>query len=82
MEPLDGNAIAGQLAELFGAEMTTADDTCAGCGTESLVAELRVWVTGRGPGAVARCPSCDNVVLVLVDVRGTVRVTGERFRWS
>jgi hypothetical protein len=82
MEPLDGNAIAGQLAEVFGAEMTTADGACAGCGTESLVAELRVWTTGRAPGAVARCPSCGNVVLVLVDVRGTLRIADERFRWA
>jgi hypothetical protein len=28
------------------------------------VAKLRVW--GRAPGLVARCPSCDDVVLRLV----------------
>jgi hypothetical protein len=82
MEPLDGNAIAGPMAELFGAEMTTAGGACAGCGTESLVAELHVWSAGHAPGAVARCPGCGKVVLVIVDVRGRVRLADERFRWS
>jgi hypothetical protein len=82
MEPLDGNAIAGPMAELFGAEMTTAAGVCGGCGTESLVAELRVWTAGRAPGAVARCPGCGSVVVVLVDIRGTLRIADERFRWT
>jgi hypothetical protein len=82
MEPLDGNAIAGQLAEHFDAEMTGASGVCAGCDTESIVAELQVWLSGHGPGAVARCPGCGNVVFVLIDVRGTLRIAGERFSWS
>ena len=69
MEPLDGNAIAGVLQEVFATEMTTVTGVCKSCGTPHLLAELRIYM--RGPGAVARCPSCGNVVLVLVDVRGT-----------
>ena len=65
---LDGNAIAGRLAEVFGAEMTTATGVCAGCGARRQVAELMVYV--RGPGAVARCPTCEAIVMVLVEIRG------------
>jgi hypothetical protein len=37
----------------------------------SLIAELRVYM--KAPGAVARCPKCDDVLIVIVDVRGTQR---------
>lgn len=72
MEALDGNAIAGALYEVFGVEMTAETGVCRSCGTPSLVAELRVYT--RAPGAVARCPRCDAVMLVLVEVRGTTRL--------
>lgn len=68
MEALDGNAIAGLLREVFGTEMTTATGTCAHCGAAGLVAELVVYV--QAPGAVARCRSCESLLLVIVDVRG------------
>lgn len=63
MEPLDGNAIAGELFEYFAAEMTTARGTCGHCGSSAQIAELVVY--GRAPGTVVRCPSCGNVVIVL-----------------
>jgi hypothetical protein len=72
MDPLDGNAIGGLLAEVFGMEMTDATGTCASCGATRAVAELTVYL--RGPGTVARCPACSAVVMVLVDVRGMVCV--------
>ena len=62
--PVDGNAIAGDLAEIFAVDVTAALATCAGCGQAGVVAELRLW--RRAPGIVARCPSCDEVVLRLV----------------
>ena len=68
MEPLDGNAIAGSLYEAFGEEMTIVTGICRHCGAARVIAELRVYT--RAPGAVARCPSCGNVVFVLVDVAG------------
>jgi len=78
MNALDGNAMAGDLRELFAVDVTTAVATCAGCGEPSVVGRLRVW--GPAPGLVARCPSCDDVVLRLVrgperawlDLRGAV----------
>ena len=71
MDALDGNAIAGALFEHFGHEMTMAEMRCSHCQTTSLMAELRVYM--KAPGAVARCPSCDEVVMVIVNVRGTDR---------
>jgi hypothetical protein len=68
MEALDGNAIAGLLLDVFGAEMTTATGTCASCGATGYVAELEVYL--QAPGTVARCPSCQSVLMVLVSVRG------------
>ena len=72
MEALDGNAIAGQLFDHFGEEMTSASGACTHCLTASQIAELRVY--GRPPGTVARCPSCGAVVIVLVEIRGATRV--------
>jgi hypothetical protein len=61
MEPLDGNAIAGELFEHFGTEMTTATGTCRSCGTTAVIAELTVYLSA--PGAVVRCRHCGNVVM-------------------
>jgi ribosomal protein S27AE len=72
MEPLDGNAIAGSLYELFDEEMTIVTGVCRHCGAARLIAELRVYT--RAPGVVARCPSCGNVVFVLVYVGVTPRL--------
>jgi uncharacterized protein DUF6510 len=68
MEALDGNAIAGLLFDVFGAEMTTATGVCASCGATAYVAELQVYV--QAPGTVARCRSCGSVLMVFVSVRG------------
>lgn len=72
MEALDGNAIAGALFALFGREMTTERGTCKSCGASARIAELRVYV--RAPGTVVRCPACDSVLMVLVDIRGESRI--------
>jgi hypothetical protein len=67
MEALDGNAIAGLLQEVFGAEMTTAISVCGHCGDRRPVAELVVYL--RAPGTVVRCRTCSSVLIVLVDAR-------------
>ncbi len=72
MEPLDGNAIAGPLYDVYGEEMTMARGRCTVCGATGPIAELRVYV--RAPGMVARCRNCDSVVFVLVEVRGTTHM--------
>ena len=60
MDALDGNAIAGALFEHFGNEMTMAQVRCSHCESMSLIAELRVYM--KAPGAVARCPNCEEVL--------------------
>ena len=68
MEALDGNAIAGLLLDVFGAEMTTATAVCGHCGAAGRVAEQVVY--NRAPGTVVRCRSCVGMLMVLVEVRG------------
>jgi hypothetical protein len=68
MTRLDGNAIAGELFDIFGEEMTTAMATCSNCGSARPLAELAVYM--QAPGVVGRCSSCDNVMIVIVEVRG------------
>jgi Family of unknown function (DUF6510) len=72
MDALDGNAIAGQLAEVFGAELTTATGTCGSCGASGAVAELVVYL--QAPGTVVRCRSCKSVLMVLVTAHGVTCV--------
>ena len=75
---LDGNAIAGLLAEVFGDEMTLVEATCAGCGTVSMMGATDVYT--NAPGAVVRCRACQAVLLTIVQGRThyCVSVTGIR----
>jgi hypothetical protein len=61
---LDGNALAGPLREVFAVELTAAFGTCASCGRRGPLAEARVY--SRAPGLVARCRSCEAVLIRLV----------------
>jgi hypothetical protein len=75
---VDGNELAGPLAELFTVDVTVATGRCAACGRAGPVAEMRVY--RHAPGLVARCPGCEEVLLRLVrapdraflDLRGLV----------
>ena len=78
MVALDGNAIAGELFDHFGTEMTTATGTCAHCGARAQIGELAVYL--RAPGAVVRCRSCANVVIVVVTIQDTSRVDCSQFK--
>ena len=69
---LDGNAIGGLLASVFGAEMTTAVGTCGSCGAVTMVAELPVYLTEIG--TVVRCRSCQSVLMVFTEIRGVTCV--------
>jgi Family of unknown function (DUF6510) len=53
---LDGNAVAGMMAELFGFEMTAERGGCAACGTASQLGAAHVYA--HGMGVVLSCPSC------------------------
>lgn len=73
---LDGNAAAGELSKVFAIDVTAAEGECANCGAKRRLAEAHVYM--RGPGIVARCAACEQVLLRLVqacdrvclDVRG------------
>ena len=73
---IDGNGIAGLLAEIAGAEMTGAMRTCQSCGDRRAVGEHLAY---RTAGVVLRCPTCQDVAVVVgiqeqrlvVDWRGT-----------
>lgn len=69
--PLDGNAAAGRLADLFVVEMTRAQVVCDGCGREGALATLKFY---GGAGMVLRCPSCEAVILRLVDTGSTLNL--------
>jgi Family of unknown function (DUF6510) len=64
----DGSALAGPLHDLFRVDITTAIGRCTGCGRTAAMAEARVF--DHAPGLVARCPTCDQVLLRLVHDRG------------
>jgi Family of unknown function (DUF6510) len=61
---LDGNMLAGALGELFAVDVTTAVGQCASCGATAVLAQALVYA--GGPGLVARCPACTEVVLRVV----------------
>ena len=65
MQHLDGNALAGHLADLFSFDATMASVRCAGCGTVSILATAMVYMDAMG--AVLRCPECDMVLLTLIE---------------
>lgn len=61
---LDGNAVAGLLQELFGAEMTTSRAQCAHCGKVSMLGAMLLF--GGSMGNVLRCPWCEGVTMRIV----------------
>jgi Family of unknown function (DUF6510) len=69
---LDGNAVAGLLQEVFAVEMTTALETCGGCGATEPIGAVHVY---RGAGVVLRCPHCGNDLGTIVQGRGRTWIT-------
>ena len=69
---VDGSAVGGLLAAVFGREATAIAEQCAHCGTVSMIATMRVYL--RGPGVVIRCPACTDVVIRIVETPAGYRV--------
>jgi len=75
---VDGNAVAGLLQEIFAGEMTAAPTECAHCGNRGEIGRLLAFT--QAPGAILRCPVCEQVMLRIVqtpdaiylDARGAV----------
>lgn len=70
MDYLDGNAAAGDLSKIFTIDVTAAEGQCAHCGAKKRFAEAHVYM--GGPGVVARCVICENVLLRFASVRQRV----------
>ena len=69
---LDGNAVAGLLAEVFTLEATTAIVRCAGCGHEDPLGAATVYA--NAPGVVVRCRGCASVLMRFAEIRDTIMV--------
>ena len=73
---LDSNAAAGELSNIFAIDITAAEGQCAHCGATKHFAEAHLYT--QAPGFVARCATCQHVLLrvvtvnqrVLLDMRG------------
>lgn len=65
---LDGNAIGGLLREIFTMEMTAAETTCGGCGAVRIMGRVDVYL--NAPGAVVRCPDCEQILMRIVHGEG------------
>jgi hypothetical protein len=67
MEPawLDGNAVAGLLAEALGEDMTVVERECGDCGT---VAAIGPTAPTAARGVVLRCPGCGSPGLRVVEL--------------
>ncbi len=61
---LDGNAVAGELEQIFGRDMTMAVARCAGCARDAELGALMAFT--RGPGVVLRCPACEQAIARIV----------------
>ena len=62
---LDGNGMAGLLAEVFGADVTAVVRTCGSCGNAAPVGAHRAY---RGASVVLRCPACEDVAIRIVQL--------------
>ena len=65
MSHVDGNSLAGPMAEFFSFDVTTATARCNGCGTTAELARAMVYPSGAG--TVVRCGSCGQVLATLVE---------------
>ena len=78
---LDGNAMAGVLQELFVDDVTAARGKCASCGAVGDVGEQHLYMYPTSPGAVLRCATCENVLVVVVHAKERVRFALSGLTW-
>lgn len=70
---VDGNAVIGAFSLALGTDLADGSLECAGCGRTHPIAEARVYL--RCPGMVLRCPGCDGVEVVIVEIAHRLQVT-------
>ena len=78
---LDGNAAAGILREVFVYDLTAARGACATCGTIAPIGSQHLYMYPLSPGAVLRCTTCQDVLLVVVHAGGRYRLGLRGLTW-
>jgi hypothetical protein len=78
---LDGNAAAGILREVFVYDLSGARGQCASCGAIAEIGGQHLYMQPLSPGAVLRCRSCENVLMVFVHNRGRYRLGLQGLKW-
>ena len=76
---VDGNALAGELSEVFSQEMTVARVACGGCGAVEQLGADHAYI--QTPGMVLRCCHCDRVLLVMFLAGDRLRVSLAGSEW-
>jgi hypothetical protein len=76
---VDGNALAGELSEVFSLDVTVARVACGGCGAVEQLGADHAYI--QSPGMVLRCCHCDNVLLVMVRTGDRLRMSLAGSRW-
>jgi hypothetical protein len=78
---LDGNAAAGMLRDVFAYDVTAASGQCAACGQTAQLGGQHLYMYPLSPGAVLRCQSCDNILMVFVHAGGRYRFGLQGLKW-
>ena len=76
---VDGNALAGELSEVFSRDVTVSRLACGSCGAVEQLGADHAYI--QAPGMVLRCCHCDRVLLVMVRAGEQLRVTLAGSRW-
>jgi hypothetical protein len=79
MDHLDGNVLAGPTTNLFAFEPTTMQGQCHACADIATLGQAMVY--GQPMGFVARCRTCDNVLIVIVERAGHKLLSMQGLRW-
>lgn len=66
---LDGNALGGLMAALFGGDITAMRHTCRACGQTHAIGRHRLY---RSAGFVLRCPGCGEIAVVIAELADRV----------
>lgn len=78
---LDGNAAAGMLSDVFMFDLSSAWGACAGCGTVAQLGSQPLYMYPLAPGAVLRCSTCREVLLVFVHAGARYRLGLHGLTW-
>ena len=78
---LDGNAAAGIFREVFVHELSAARGACAACGAIGVLGSQHLYMYPRSPGAVLRCTTCQDVLMVVVHAGGRYRLGLRGLTW-